>query len=387
MRFGLHSGPVTAGVLRGQRARFQLFGDTMNKASRIETSGKPGRIHISKETADILIGFGYRHWVTERQENVNLKGLGEMKTFWLRIPDDSTNTTDSSMSTDDDFEPSIRKRSSALDIGLINWHTEVLSLYLRQMNSARSDDVALNDTEEESLRQLERHAVFGHATADHCIDFVSTPSPAQATEEPLTGDVGEQLEAFVKKIAKGYNAGNSFHNFNHAGHVVMSVAKLLSQTESSGEFALKDPMAHFALILAALVHDVDHPGVGNQQLVEEGHPLSKIYNDSFAERNSLDYTWSLLRQDCFHDLRRAIYSTPEEFERFRQILVHALLVTDIMDQDLQRERTERWNRLFANSEGNDVEVDGVDQLALINKRKTAVFEHIIQASDVAHTMQ
>ena len=37
-RFGLHSGPVTGGVLRGQRARFQLFGDTVNTAARIEGS-------------------------------------------------------------------------------------------------------------------------------------------------------------------------------------------------------------------------------------------------------------------------------------------------------------------------------------------------------------
>jgi class 3 adenylate cyclase len=59
MRFGLHSGPVTAGVLRvSQNARFQLFGDTVNTAARMESNGSPGMIHLSQETANELTANG-----------------------------------------------------------------------------------------------------------------------------------------------------------------------------------------------------------------------------------------------------------------------------------------------------------------------------------------
>jgi class 3 adenylate cyclase len=67
MRFGLHSGPVTAGVLRGERGRFQLFGDTVNTAARIESSGKPGRIHLSQDCADFLVASGKSHWVSRQR--------------------------------------------------------------------------------------------------------------------------------------------------------------------------------------------------------------------------------------------------------------------------------------------------------------------------------
>jgi class 3 adenylate cyclase len=66
MRMGIHSGPVTAGVLRGERSRFQLFGDTMNTAARMESNGIRDKIQLSQETADLLHVAGKGNWLTRR---------------------------------------------------------------------------------------------------------------------------------------------------------------------------------------------------------------------------------------------------------------------------------------------------------------------------------
>ena len=76
VRIGIHSGSVTAGVLRGERARFQLFGDAMNVASRIESTGQPGKIHLSQKTADLLVARGKSHWLRSRADKVHAKGKG-----------------------------------------------------------------------------------------------------------------------------------------------------------------------------------------------------------------------------------------------------------------------------------------------------------------------
>lgn len=76
LRVGLHSGAVTAGVLRGERSRFQLFGDTMNTASRIESTGQPGRVQLSNDTADLLVEGGKSDWLEAREGTIHAKGKG-----------------------------------------------------------------------------------------------------------------------------------------------------------------------------------------------------------------------------------------------------------------------------------------------------------------------
>ena len=80
IRMGLHSGQVTAGVLRGERSRFQLFGDTVNTAARMESTGIRNCIQVSSITASLLKEQGRSKWLREREERISVHGKGMMQT-------------------------------------------------------------------------------------------------------------------------------------------------------------------------------------------------------------------------------------------------------------------------------------------------------------------
>jgi len=84
LRVGLHSGPVVLGVLRCAKQRLQIFGDTVNKASRMESTGQGGKIQISSATAHYLsLKHNKGHWLARRLGRVEAKGLGRVVTYWL----------------------------------------------------------------------------------------------------------------------------------------------------------------------------------------------------------------------------------------------------------------------------------------------------------------
>jgi adenylate cyclase len=110
LRIGIHSGPVSAGVIGTERMQYDIWGDTVNVASRMESTSEPGRIHVSESFAQALKGLGGTGrdweglggtgrdwkglggtggdleagtWNLELRGATEVKGKGTMTTYWL----------------------------------------------------------------------------------------------------------------------------------------------------------------------------------------------------------------------------------------------------------------------------------------------------------------
>lgn len=82
IRIGVHCGPAVAGVIGTRKFAYDVWGDTVNVASRLESSAEPNQIHLSEAVAEALRGS----FDLERRGTVDLKGMGETETYLLRGP-------------------------------------------------------------------------------------------------------------------------------------------------------------------------------------------------------------------------------------------------------------------------------------------------------------
>jgi class 3 adenylate cyclase len=419
LRCGLHSGPVTGGVLRGERARFQLFGDTMNTTARIETTGKRDKIHMSQETADLLKEGNKEHWVETREDIIVAKGKGALQTYWLILdPSKSTGAETSksdtaqsgtqngaSLSGQNTDLPTPQSEAAKKMQRLIDWNCDLLLQLLRKIVAQRSDKRGAYTPR--NVLTLEAKLAKKGITLDEVVEIIpmadfdaKTASRASDMRKiDLGEDVEEQLKAFVTILSKMYR-DNPFHCFEHASHVTMSVSKLLSRIvapkacaeSEEDDLALalhdhtygitSDPLTQIAVVIAALLHDVDHRGVPNFVLIKEDPNLAATYDcKSVAEQNSVDLAWTVLMDPAFEKLRGCLYKTEEELRRLRQLIVNAVMATDIFDKELGVLRKKRWDTAFSEGPSSESEKDK------IHRKATIVIEHLIQASDVSHTMQ
>ena len=186
-------------------------------------------------------------------------------------------------------------------------------------------------------------------------------------ETHLSSAVREELRNYVARIAALYHSVH-FHSFEHASHVLLSANSLLHHLLGDDTVIDHDtktkrrrnswkrfntygistkPLTQFTFVFAALIHDVQHEGISNRQLVKEGHPLAMRYNDrSILEQNSLSLSFEILMLPEFANLQCAIFATPEERHSFRSLLIDLVLSTDISCPEQTEIENSKWKLAF-----------------------------------------
>ena len=397
----------------------------------MESTGQVGRIQCSQATADLLTNAGKSEWLSVRQESVDVKGKGFVKTFWIDVDgkDDNSSGVLAVDEEKDEYNNGTSERLMLLQLKsathgvgtlkgdklsqnkrLIEWHVELLSKLLKQIIAHRSRrdrgaenlkvagiDASCKREITTPLDELQEIIVMPKFDAKKAKKFVDPDSIV------LPSNITSQLQDYITTLSCMYH-NNPFHNFNHASHVTMAANKLLSRIVAPDQVLSKqrstktlalnlhdytfgltsDPLTQFAVVFSALIHDADHRGVSNGQLVKEKTDAAIKYSGhSVAEQNSVDLAWEMLMDPSLEELRGCIYSNESEFERFRQLVVNSVIATDIFDKDLKELRNKRWADAFYRED--DAWMDNPDED--FNRKATIVIEHIIQAADVSHTMQ
>jgi len=80
IRIGIHSGPIAAGVVGKKKFAYDIFGDTINTASRIETAGEEGKINVSAYTYDLIKD----QFPCKYRGKISAKGKGDLDMYFVK---------------------------------------------------------------------------------------------------------------------------------------------------------------------------------------------------------------------------------------------------------------------------------------------------------------
>lgn len=322
IRIGFHTGPIAAHVVGSKNPRYTIIGDTVNIASKLESTSKAGKIQCSENSAQEIIRDCHDIDAIHRGNRM-IKGRGIIETFWVQsVHDDKSNSSDKlpdeivmEMGHEPGTNPLLKTEGDKAR--LVGRHVAVFKKYLiRLIKYRQAAPIGTQESSENDTLNPDRNGI---TLLDEVAEVIQLPNfNARAVQNMKTnGDVflPKQVEGelyqYIDRISRMYR-DNPFHSFQvsyawtgktpqnghwilicflrtgqHAGHVTFSIDKLLTSVVSPPELKgvddqrkdytlheytygiSSDPLTQFAVLFSALIHDgtYRHSGLMRLSLV------------------------------------------------------------------------------------------------------------------------
>lgn len=242
-------------MLRGARARFQLFGDTVNTTARVEQTGLPGKIQVSKQCAELIAEGGKGHWLAKRSDDILVKGKGVLQTYWVNVKRNVRgNKFSESGNSSFDYSLDDIQISDSRQERLITWNMEQLAAILQQVVTRRM-------AEKSNMKPWSWHSQTcditnkGRSILEAVQEIIVLPAynakvGSRQTKMEMTKVIPQialdQLRQYVTEVSMLYQA-NEFHNFEHASSGKWELTKeqeTCLSTFHSGNVCVETAVAH-----------------------------------------------------------------------------------------------------------------------------------------------
>ncbi|XP_068695220.1 high affinity cAMP-specific and IBMX-insensitive 3',5'-cyclic phosphodiesterase 8B-like isoform X2 [Montipora foliosa] len=199
------------------------------------------------------------------------------------------------------------------------------------------------------------------------------------------------LKNWLQLIELNYHSKNAYHNSTHAADVLHATAVFLAKERVK---AVLEPLDEIASLIAAVVHDVDHPGYTNSFLCNAGNELAILYNDiAVLESHHAALAFKLTARDERSNIFKGL--DMDEFRTIRQAIIDMVMATEMTRHfehlskfvnSINKRRTSSMDEVHSVHSGRGTPDSTASSAVALNtpENRTLIKRMLIKCADIAN---
>jgi cAMP-specific phosphodiesterase 4 len=212
------------------------------------------------------------------------------------------------------------------------------------------------------------------------LNLIDSPGSNRQSMDCKSVTSEKALRNFLAIICKSYSNKNPYHNIYHCVDVSHATFLMINMLKDSN--AGLSHLECFALMVAAVAHDVDHPGVSNSYLVSSHHPLALTYNDiSVLENKHASTLYAIVNSDKEADIFENL--DHDSWIQVRKLIIDAIIHTDMTKHFPMMSRLEMMIQLRA---ANDDQIE-TSCFGQSQEDRLLLLSMILHAADISNPVR